>query len=114
MRLYEAELKLMELFWEQGEQPAKSVAKRAAEVIGWNKNTTYTILKKLVDKQAIERREPNFVCVPLISREEVQRGETESLIKRLYGGSKKALFAALLEDEQLEKSELEELKSLLK
>ena len=38
--------------------------------------------------------EPNFICVPLIDRKQVAREETDSLIRKLYGGSKKAFFAA--------------------
>ncbi|MDD3400178.1 MAG: BlaI/MecI/CopY family transcriptional regulator [Eubacteriales bacterium] len=112
MKLHDAELRLMEIVW-QGNMTAKEIALRAAETIGWNKNTTYTVLKKLVDKGAILRKEPNFVCVPLIERKDVGREQTDSLIDRLYGGSKKAFFAALIEDEGLSADELDQLKELL-
>ena len=45
--LFESEAKLMEILWERGPLPAKEVSLIAADTIGWNKNTTYTILKKL-------------------------------------------------------------------
>ncbi|MCI6729486.1 MAG: BlaI/MecI/CopY family transcriptional regulator, partial [Clostridiales bacterium] len=37
----------MELIWDNAPIHAKDVALLAAERIGWNKNTTYTVLKKL-------------------------------------------------------------------
>jgi len=43
----------------------------------------------------------------------VQRTETKSLIEKLYGGSKKAFFAAFLENEELDNDEVRELKKLI-
>lgn len=112
-RLFDSELKVMELLWELGPSSAKDVSLLAAQRIGWNKNTTYTILKKLVDKGCVRRDEPGFVCTALISREAAQQTETASLVQRLFGGSKKALLSALLADEQLSAADLDELRDLI-
>lgn len=116
-KLFDSELKLMELLWAHPEDAepltAKDVSLMAAQRIGWNKNTTYTILKKLVDKGAIRREEPSFRCIPLVSRNEAQRQETRSLLQRLFGGSKKALFSALLEDEHLSEQDLAEMRAMI-
>ena len=92
---------------------AKQISLVMSERIGWNKNTTYTVIKKLVDKGAIKREEPGFMCSSLVSRDEIQKAETQSLINKLFGGSKKALFSALLEDEKLTKDEIKELKDMI-
>lgn len=113
IKLFDSELKLMELLWESEPVSAKELALNAAAQIGWNKNTTYTIIKKLIDKQAVSREEPGFLCRSLVCREEVQRAETNSLIGRVFGGSKKLLFSALLEDESLSQDELDELRALI-
>ena len=39
--------------------------------------------------------------------------ETESLIKKFFGGSRKALFSALIEDEELSDKERDELRKLI-
>lgn len=103
----------MEFIWEMEPITAKELSALANEKYGWNKNTTYTVIKKLLEKEVIERTEPNFVCTSLIKKETVQKAETNQLIKRLYQGSKKAFFAAFLEDETLSREEYEELKELL-
>ena len=54
MKLFDSELRLMELIWDEDGITAKELSLRAAETIGWNKNTTYTVLKKLVAKDAVE------------------------------------------------------------
>lgn len=113
IKLFDSELKIMEILWQEGCASAKHISIIAAQDIGWNKNTTYTVIKKLIDKKAILRKEPGFVCSPLITRDEVQKDETERLIDKLWGGSKKAFFAAFV-DEHLSETEISELKSLIK
>ena len=111
--LFDGELKLMELLWEQEPVSAKELSLVAAARIGWNKNTTYTVIKKLIEKGVIRREEPGFICHAEVRRQDVARAETDSLIGRFFGGSKKALFSALLEDEALSAEELAELKNLI-
>ena len=112
-KLFDSEFRLMELVWEKEPVSAKELSLVAAEQFGWNKNTTYTVLKKLVDKRVIERSEPGFMCTSLVARENVRRAETERLIQKLYGGSRQALFSSLLEDEPLSKEEINELRKLI-
>ena len=88
VKLFDSELKVMEVLWEQGPKNAKDIVEILAKSIGWNKNTTYTVIKKCVDKGAVKREEPGFICRPLISRQEVQDFETEELIDKMFDGSK--------------------------
>lgn len=112
-KLFDSEIKVMEIVWENEPVSAKQISLIAAEKIGWNKNTTYTIVKKLEKKGFIKREDPGFICSSLISREDVRRAETRSLIDKLFGGSKKALFSALIEDEKLSADELKELRKMI-
>ncbi len=112
-KLFESELKVMELIWGREPISAKTVSLLAADRYGWNKNTTYTVIKKCEAKGILHREEPGFVCTSLVSREEVCKSETQGLIDKLFGGSRKALFSALLEDEQLSAEELDELRAMI-
>ena len=112
-KMFDSEMKIMELVWANEPVSAKQLSIMAAEEIGWNKNTTYTVVKKLEAKGYIRRDEPGFVCTSLISRADVERSETRGLVERIFGGSKKALFSALLEDETLTDAELEELRAMI-
>ena len=112
VKLFDSELKIMDIVWDKEPVSAKEITLMAAETIGWNKNTTYTIIKKLIEKNAIERTEPNFICTSLVKKEDVQKAETQSLIDKLYNGSKKAFFASFIEDE-LSDDDLEALKKLI-
>ena len=112
-KLFDSEAKVMEILWERGPLSAKEVSLIAADAIGWNKNTTYTVIKKLEAKGFIRRDEPGFVCTPLVTKDEIQKKEAKSLLDKVFGGSRKALFSALLEDEKLSKNEIEELRKLI-
>lgn len=113
LKLFDSEIKVMDLIWANEPVSAKELSILAAQETGWNKNTTYTVIKKLEAKGYIKRQEPGFICTSLISKDEVCRAETQSLIDKLFGGSKKALFSALLEDEKLSGKELEELRKMI-
>ena len=71
VKLFDSELRVMEVLWKEGDMTAGQLAKILREQIGWNRNTTYTVIKKLIEKEAITRREPNFMCSARISRQEV-------------------------------------------
>ncbi len=79
-KLFDSEAKVMEILWSRGPLSAKEISVIAADTIGWNKNTTYTVLKKLAANGFIRRDEPGFLCTPLISQTEMQKTETESFI----------------------------------
>ena len=113
IKLFDSELRLMEVIWESDSMQATELVRIMADKTGWNKNTTYTVIKKLIAKGVIERIEPKFICKALVSRDGVQRTETRSLIDKLFAGSNKLFFASFLENESLTKEELRELKAMM-
>lgn len=62
MRLHEGELNVMELLWSNKVLAAKDISKIIKEYIGWEKNTTYTVIKRLINKGAVRREDPGFLC----------------------------------------------------
>ena len=112
-KLSHTELKTMQILWDKGALPAKEVSLEAAARYGWNKNTTYTILKHLVEKGHVQREEPGFLCRPLTGRQQIQRSETRGLIDRLFEGSPVSFFSAFFENEDLSPEQLEEIRKLI-
>ena len=115
MKLFESEWRVMDALWSRGrDATAKELAAILADSVGWNKNTTYTVIKKCVEKGAIRREEPNFLCHPLITREEARRDEAEQLVERVFDGSASLLMASLLGGERkLSPEEIRELRDLI-
>ena len=113
IKLFDSELKIMDVLWREGETTAKHISELLNEEIGWNRNTTYTLIKRCIEKGAIERSEPNFVCRALIPKEKVQEAETNELINKIYDGSADKLFAALLGRKKLSADQINKLKDIV-
>lgn len=113
LKLYDSELKVMNVLWSEGDLPAKQIAEKLAKEAGWNKNTTYTLIKRCMKKGAIERTEPNFMCHACIPKETVQLAETNELISKIYDGSVNNLFAALLGRKELSDAQIAKLRKMV-
>ena len=114
MKLFDSELKVMEVLWEQGSKPARDIVDVLAERIGWNKNTTYTVIKKCIEKGVIEREEPGVFCHALVSKEEVAQSETEQLIDKMFGGSSELFFSSFLKNQGISEEEAERLSQMIR
>lgn len=113
VKLFDSELKVMDVLWREGDLPAKAIAKTLTEEIGWNVNTTYTLIKRCIAKEAIERSEPGFMCHALVSKEQVQQEETQELIDKVFDGSADKLFASLLGGRRISREQLEQLRRMI-
>lgn len=113
IKLFDSELKVMDVLWREGDSSAKHIAEVLSAEVGWNVNTTRTLIKRCIEKGAIERSEPGFMCHALIPKEEVQEAETNELINKIYDGSADKLFAALLGRKKLSADQIEKLKNIV-
>jgi len=113
IKLFDAELKVMEVIWREGDITAKQIVGIMREQFNWNKNSTYTMIKRCVEKGAIERIEPNFVCRALVSKEEAQNYGIDELANKLFDGSPGLLFASLLEKQDIPEDMLKKLKDIV-
>ncbi len=122
MKLFDSELKVMEVLWEHEENAAETSEKVSAKQIvdvlsqriGWNKNTTYTVIKKCIEKGAVERGDPGFFCIPLVSRDEVARSETEQLIDKMFGGSSELFFSSFLKNQGISEEDAARLAKMIR
>lgn len=113
IKLVDSELKVMDVLWREGDVPARSIAQVLTAELGWNVNTTYTLIKRCIKKGAIQRTEPNFICHALIPKEAVQESETNQLIDKIFDGSADKLFAALLGRKKLSAEQIAHLKQIV-
>lgn len=113
VKLFDSELKVMEILWQEGDKTAKELAERLKCDVGWSKTTTYTVIKKCVEKGAIERLHPHFMCRARVSKEDSQALETAELIDKLYDGQADQLVASLIKGGKLSKDEIANLRSVI-
>lgn len=113
IKMFTSELKVMHILWEKGTLPAKEIAKELNETLGWNVNTTYTLIKRCIKKNTIARSEPNFICTPLVDKSEIQMSKLNDLLEEVYDGSIANLFSAVISNQKLSKDDINELKRMI-
>ncbi len=111
--LSDAELILMDILWSEKSMKAREIAAIAQKETGWEKNTVYTMLNRLIDKGAVMRSEPDFTCAAKVDKSAISRQQTKRLMDKLYHGSAKLFLRAFIHDQNLSEQELEELKQII-
>ena len=112
MKLFESERKVMEVLWREGDLTAGEISRILALEIGWNRNTTYTIINKCIAKGYISRGENKFLCTPILSREQAQSEELNEVIKKYFDNSSVKLFSSLIKNSN--KQEIKKMKKINK
>jgi BlaI family transcriptional regulator, penicillinase repressor len=95
----------------------------AADIIGkltaadptWHPKTTRTLLARLVEKKALDYEERGRVYVyqPRVSEEECVAAASGSFVERVFGGALKPMLVHFIEQRQLTRKDLDELRALL-
>ena len=113
--LTEAELRLMDILWEQEEATVAEVAAALPRRLNLAYNTVLTTLRILEQKGHVRRtkRGRGHVYSPALDRRSARRSALRHLVSRFFNGSPELLLANLLEDEKLDRRELARLKRLI-
>lgn len=113
IKIFDAEMHLMNKIWDEGTIKAIDLANWATDNLGWKKCSTYSMLKKLLEKQALKREEPGFVLTPLVTREEIAVDETNLLIEKMFKGNKKLFLLTFMSNNNLDAEDMAELEKLI-
>ena len=108
-RLFDAEYRLMEILWELEPINSTKLVGVCRETLGWNKSTTYTVLRKICQKGAAKNE--NATVTTLITREQAIREQGEELVAKV--GGMMSFFTAFFNGRKLTAQEAEELKELI-
>ena len=108
-KLFEGEYKLMEVLWTSGPVNSTRLVALCQEQLGWNKSTTYTVLRKLKGKGAV--RHEDTLVTPILTREEAIRAQGEDL--EHFAGGLTPFLTAFLGGRKLTQKEAQELKRLI-
>lgn len=109
--LCESEFRMMDIIWDSAPIESGKLVKLCEEKLSWKKSTTYTMLRKLCDKELVKN--DNSLVTVLVPREQVQEFESEHLVQKSFGGSLPAFVSAFLGNGSLSKKEAEELIELI-
>ncbi|WP_141336770.1 MULTISPECIES: penicillinase repressor BlaI [unclassified Paenibacillus] len=111
----EAEWEVMNVLWEKAPLTANEVIRSLQEKTDWKPKTIRTLLDRLVKKQVVGVNQDQrvYTFIPLYTQSECQRAETQSFLKRIYGGTMKSMLVQFIEEQSMTEEEIKELRSIL-
>ena len=114
-KIAESEWKVMKVLWSHADPvPAYDIIQEISSE-EWQPRTVKTLLGRLVKKGAVGFRKYKnlYLYYPRVSEGECLRAESESFLKRCFGGSLQPMLAHFVEHRKLKPEELEELRRIL-
>ena len=110
-RLAEGEYRFACIVWDNEPLPSGKLVELSQERLGWIKSTTYTVLKKLVDRGIL--RNENAVVTAAVPKEAVLREESRAVVDRAFDGSLPSFLAHFMGGRTISDEEADELKAII-
>ena len=116
IRITAAEWEVMTVVWERAPIAARAIVHLLKEKKQWALATVRTLLRRLVNKGALEQRQEGkrYVYTPRVSREECVHWESESFLDRVLGRAPSATILHLVKKADLSKLDIQELRRILR
>lgn len=114
IKLTDSEIVIMNILWVSNSLKAGEIAEITLKEKGWKRNTTYTLIQRLIKKGAIMRTDPNFFCTAIPKQDDIRMEETKTLLNKMYNGSFNLLVKNFIRKESLSQKEIEELRNIIK
>ena len=105
------ESRFADIIWQYEPISSAELAKKSAELLGWKKTTSYTVLKRLCDKGIFQN--VKGIVTSLISKETFCALRSESFIEQTFDGSLPAFIAAFTSRKALSTEEVECLRRII-
>lgn len=111
VKLFDSEYRMAEIVWEKEPIGSGELARLCKERLGWQRTTTYTVLKKLCERGVLSN--DSAVVTATVKREEVQRSESKRLLEKMFNNSLPGFIAAFMGEDSITAEEAERLKVLI-
>ncbi len=111
LRLAEGEYRFACIVWDNEPLPSGKLVELCAKQLGWKKSTTYTVLKKLVDRGVL--RNENTIVTAAIPKDAVLREESRAVVERTFEGSLPSFLAHFMGGRTISDAEADELKAII-
>ena len=105
------ELRFAEIIWKHAPIPSGELVRLAEAELSWKKSTTYTMLRRLIDR-GIFKNEDSIVRT-VMTREEFAARRSEQFVREQFGGSLPAFLTAFTSRKKLSERDIEELRRII-
>lgn len=110
-KLAEIESIFADIIWSNEPLTSRRLAELAEQRLGWKRTTTYTILKRLCDRELFKNEGGKVIS--LVSREEFYARQSEMFVEETFNGSLPAFLAAFGSRKKLSDAEIDELQKVI-
>jgi len=110
-KLGEMEMAFAEIIWSNAPVSSGELVKICERELNWKKSTTYTMLKRLCQREIFEN-DGGTVKV-LIKRDEFKAAQSEEFLDEHFSGSLPMFLTAFTKHNKLSAKEIEEIKNLI-
>ena len=111
LRLAEGEYRFACIVWDNEPLPSGRLVELSQKQMGWKKSTTYTVLKKLVDRGIL--RNDNTVVTAAVPKEDELREESRAVVDRTFDGSLPSFLTHFMGGRTISDAEADELKAII-
>src|SRR4051794_38076760 len=115
VRLGRVQLRIMQMLWSRGRATAREITDALSATEPIAHSTVQTLLRTLKDKGSIDHEVDGrtFVFFPLVKEEKYKRNAARDLLHRVFGGNVGTLVAHLLQNENVSREELNEIRRMI-
>lgn len=110
-KLGEIEKKFAQIIWNNEPLSSGELVKLCEQELEWKKSTTYTILKRLCERELFINEKG--MVRSLVSEEEFHANLSEKFVEEVFSGSLPKFVAAFTNQRKLSDQEIEELKKII-
>lgn len=110
-KLGEVESVFADIIWSNEPLSSRSLAELAEKRLGWKRTTTYTILKRLCERELFQNQ--GGTVTSLVSRDEFYAKQSQIFVEERFQGSLPAFLAAFGSNKKLSDGEIEELQKVI-
>ncbi len=107
----ESEEKLANLIWVNEPVGSGDLVKICEKELGWKKSTTYTMLKKVIEKGVFRNIDAEVSSV--LTKEKYNAKQSIQFVENTFSGSLPRFLTAFVSGKKISKKQAEELKNLI-
>ena len=110
-KIFESEYRFCLILWENEPIKSSELAKLCKEKLGWSRTTTYTVIKRLSERNIVKNE--NTIVTSIVSKEEAQNSKIDELVEKNFNGSIPEFISAFTKHQVFTKKDKEEILKMI-
>lgn len=88
-KVFPQEFQFCQILWEHEPVPSTKLVALCKEKLGWSKSTTYTVIRRLVNRGVIKNE--SAICTSVLTKNQIQISAIRNMVDEYFNGDIKQL-----------------------